>query len=771
MNPLATCVCLLLLFYTVESLERERSTRLASIAHATPVRTGSLLLGKASAQAAVGVAIVAGRGAGGADRDPDPGAGPPRGPPVRSWSGGSCWCRRFLLWTCFVMAVQTLTRNRYATYAVGLGVLAFTGYRLFTGEINWVGNWPLWSAASWSDISVLELDRRALVLSRVLAGGLALLFLAVTVRFFARREADATRIVHRLRPGPLLIAGLRLAPWAVVPLVAGTWLALEVSWGHEGGAAKKMAKDYWRKNLATYRDAKLPDITHVDLDLELFPETSRLPRLRHLRPGQPADTPLREIVLTGGLALGRRSRGRSTASRTSRRIARGSTSSRRPGRSAAARRHGSASATRGHSPGDQQEGRAAMEFILPSGVVLTSFRPSFVPVLGFSEQVGIEDDNRYEPREYADDFYKGQTDSMLGARAPFTTRIKLTGPADFTLNSVGIKVEDTVEGGRRTAVWESDHPVSFFNVVGGQVGRQARRGDGGLLPSRAPLQRRRDARSRSTPPASTSRHGFIPIPWKELKLSEFPNLATYAQGFPTNITFSEGIGFLTEDSPEIHAAFVITAHEAAHQWWGNIVDARQGARRQHPVRGDGPLLDDPPGRADQGAERPHRLLQADRDELRQEPASRLGAPAGQDRRHPPRRHDRDVRQGGLGLLDAHESHGPRARRSKASARSSRPTTATPTTPCSRTSWRRCARSPPTPRPTTRSRGSGSSRSSCPSIACTSRGRRARERAGRRRSGSRTSARGRCRSRSPPCAAGGSTRRARPRPSTARRGPP
>ena len=35
-TPLTTCLCLLLLFYTVESLERERSTRLAAIAHATP---------------------------------------------------------------------------------------------------------------------------------------------------------------------------------------------------------------------------------------------------------------------------------------------------------------------------------------------------------------------------------------------------------------------------------------------------------------------------------------------------------------------------------------------------------------------------------------------------------------------------------------------------------------------------------------------------------------------------------------------------------------
>jgi aminopeptidase N len=69
---------------------------------------------------------------------------------------------------------------------------------------------------------------------------------------------------------------------------------------------------------------------------------------------------------------------------------------------------------------------------------------------------------------------------------------------------------------------------------------------------------------------------FYPYPWHELKLSEFPNLASYAQGFPTNITFSEGIGFLALSSPENHAAFEITGHESAHQWWGNILTPGKG---------------------------------------------------------------------------------------------------------------------------------------------------------------------------------------------------
>jgi aminopeptidase N len=69
---------------------------------------------------------------------------------------------------------------------------------------------------------------------------------------------------------------------------------------------------------------------------------------------------------------------------------------------------------------------------------------------------------------------------------------------------------------------------------------------------------------------------FGEFPWKELKLSEFPDLATYAQGFPTNITFSEGIGFLTKSDPKTNLAFLVTAHESAHQWWGNMLQPGRG---------------------------------------------------------------------------------------------------------------------------------------------------------------------------------------------------
>ena len=49
---------------------------------------------------------------------------------------------------------------------------------------------------------------------------------------------------------------------------------------------------------------------------------------------------------------------------------------------------------------------------------------------------------------------------------------------------------------------------------------------------------------------------FHPYPWRDLKLTEFPGLATYAQGFPGNITFSEAIGFLTKDAGDDEADVV-----------------------------------------------------------------------------------------------------------------------------------------------------------------------------------------------------------------------
>jgi ABC-2 type transport system permease protein len=575
-NPLTTMTCLLLLFYTVESLWRERQTRLASISLATPVRTGSILLGKALANSLVGVAVVV--------LEVVVGAGfllYQRKVAMEALPFALIWgvllVPTLFLWTSFVMATLSLTRSRYVTYGIALVVIMFTGYRQIIGEINWVGNWPLWSAVQWSDISILEQDRVALWLNRGMVLGLAALFTVLTTWFYARRDLDPTGVATRLRPVALLKSGLKLLPVALIPLVLGFVLMSKVENGFQGANAKKLQKDYWRKNLATYKDWPVPDITAVDVTVDLDPARSRLKVTGWYDLKNNESRPMTQIPLTGGLhwesptwtldSEDYKPDNRSGLFIVTPKVPLVPGASLRLG----FRFEGA------YPGGISKKGGGSMEFIVPSGVVLTSFGTSFAPRLGFLDSVGVDDENSTESKVYPDDYYIGPTESFAGcSRMPFKTKVTVTGPADFTYNSVGVLTRDEVtEGGRRVAVWESDQPVNFFNIVAGRWSTRKGQGTAVYYSPKHPYNIDEMVEALD---AARKFYGewFRPYPWRELKLSEFPALAGYAQGFATDITFSESIGFLTESDPTANAAFLVTAHEAAHQWWGNIVAPGKG---------------------------------------------------------------------------------------------------------------------------------------------------------------------------------------------------
>ncbi|MFO0908962.1 MAG: M1 family aminopeptidase [Isosphaeraceae bacterium] len=574
LNPLTTMLCLLLLFYTVESLWRERTTRLASISLATPVRTGSILLGKSLANSLVGVVVLI------IQFLVSAGALAYQGKvPLTVLPFGLLWglllIPTLLLWTSFVMVTLSLTRNRYATYAIALAVIFFSAYRFFVNEMNWVGNWPLWSAVQWSDISILEFDRSALWLNRILALGLALLFIVLTTRLYARRDLDAAATVYRLRPANLLKRGGWLIPIALVPIVSGGMLWSRVDRGFQGESTKKLEKDYWRKNLATYKDWPLPDLHDVDIQIDLEPDTHRLSVKGTYELLNNQEKPLTQIPVTGGLHWES-----PTWTLDDKPIKPDSRSGlfivTPPAPIPPQGKVRLGFAFTGTFPkGITSKGGGTNEFILPSAVVLTSFGTSFAPAIGFAEGVGIDDENKYETKEYPDDYFKGQTDSLFGPRRPFKARITVSGPDRLRYNSIGALISEKVEGGRRTAVWESDHPVNFFNVVAGQW--EVVKGNGtAVYYHKAHHYNLGEMVAALDGARKHYSEWFMPFPWRELKLSEFPALASYAQGFPTDITFSESIGFLTDDDDTTSAAFTITAHESAHQWWGNMIAPGKG---------------------------------------------------------------------------------------------------------------------------------------------------------------------------------------------------
>jgi ABC-2 type transport system permease protein len=75
---------------------------------------------------------------------------------------------------------------------------------------------------------------------------------------------------------------------------------------------------------------------------------------------------------------------------------------------------------------------------------------------------------------------------------------------------------------------------------------------------------------------------FGPYPDSQLRIVEFPSYSISAQSFPGMIAFSEGAGFIlmvSDPAKDLDVPYYVTAHELAHQWWGQHVIAADTAGR------------------------------------------------------------------------------------------------------------------------------------------------------------------------------------------------
>jgi ABC-2 type transport system permease protein len=585
---LTPMLCLLLMFYTVESIQRDRSTRLAPIVYATPVSTPSLLAGKALANGAlVAISLTACFLLAALTMLSQGKVHVTLWPFVLVW--GLLLLPTLLLWTALVTAVLAWTDSRYVTYGIALAAMMATLGVFLRGAMNWVANWPLIDAVRWSDLGTFELDRRALWLNRLEVLSAVPLLVVLAVRRFRRREVDPLargagrrpsdrhdRHDHDARRDRRL--ALRLAGLAALPLVFGLALYFAVQQGFQGGAARQRHKDYWRQNLATWIDAPLPYVTHIDLDLDLEPAKRwfRVSGFYDLVNRKVAPIPW--FPVTGGLGWqdlawtfdGKPYKPEERETRT------GMFVFRQPMAPGATHRLG----FRYQAvllPGISRNGGelpVPSEFILPSSVIVNGRNPDFVPVLGLRQDIGIDDDNRYERRRFPPDFWKADLDAELD-RSAFTSRMRITAPAEYTVNATGALTGATLRGGRRTWLWESDYPLRVINVAAGRWA--VRRGRGTAVYYYPGHPYNVDSILAALDGARRYyAEWFGPYPWRELRLNEFPAIAGYGQGNATNIFFSEAVGFLALTRPASDLAFVVTAHEAAHQWWGHILAAGDG---------------------------------------------------------------------------------------------------------------------------------------------------------------------------------------------------
>lgn len=570
---LTPALALLFLFYTVESLERERTAGMAPLAYSAPAPTGAIILGKLLANAVVlavalagGVLVaalsIAGQGVVGMELRPF----------LVVW--GLLLAPTLILWIAFVAAVLAVTRSRYAAYGVSLAALVVTVVLFLRDDMNWVGNWPLINAVGWSDMGGFEIDRTALVLNRLLALALAAFFAWVAVRFFARRERD--RLHPRFRPDQRRRTALAGVALALPPVALGLALWSAVHQGFQGGAVEKRREEYWQKNVATWVHEPLPYVTRVEMDLDLEP-AERAFRVNGFYDLQNRkDKPLQWFPVSGGTAwqdLSWTLNGRpwTPEDRSGLYVFRLP----RPLAPGASVRLGFR--YRGILlPGVSRNGGEVPlgEFILPSGVIVTGRNPDFVPVVRFDPRIGVDEENDSEPRIYPPHFHEGVTDSSID-RSAFTQRLTITAPAEYTVTSTGVLVGATERDGRRTAVWESDYPLRVFNVAAGRWA--VKRGPGTAVFHHPGHPYNVDSLLEALNGARRWYAAWYgPYPWKELRLNEFPAYANYGRGNATNIFFSEGVGFLARPMGGSDMAFSVAAHEAAHQWWGHILAPGEG---------------------------------------------------------------------------------------------------------------------------------------------------------------------------------------------------
>jgi hypothetical protein len=566
------CTCLLSLFFGSDSFDRERSARTEAFVFSSPMPVSAWLVGKSLACAVIGFVVVGAAFAGMCIAMLWQGETWPEWAPL-----GIIWglmlFPTFFFWSSFICLFRSFSANRYVTLALGFLVLSVTVWANARDYLNWANNWPLIGGITYSDISRFELRRSALVGNRVgaMLGGVFLLTLA-SVRM-TKWQTDIVRARSRVGFQAFLV---RYAPAivAAMPMLGlSGWLYLNIRRGPDGAVTRKADRDYWRKNVATFFEFESPTIDGVDLDLVLDPATRSFRMNGSYRIRNHRDKPMREFPISigrhlrdvkwtwndkpcepedrSGLKVFRREDKKPIAPEETWKLG---------------------FVYEGTFPdGMNRKGTQSMEFIMPSGVVLTSFSRSFLPKLGFEPSVGLEDDMRPEPKNFPEDYYREKVDPAIGDGSKMTTKIAVTVPADFRANSVGT-LESVVDqpDGTKKFVWVSDHPVSFFNVV---AGRWTETAGEGVTIYHDPRHGRNVPEMLKALDAARKRYGewFGAFPWKELKLSEFPGLADYAQGFPTNITFSESIGFKTISDEDSNAAYYVTAHEAAHQWWGNLL--------------------------------------------------------------------------------------------------------------------------------------------------------------------------------------------------------
>jgi len=163
--------------------------------------------------------------------------------------------------------------------------------------------------------------------------------------------------------------------------------------------------------------------------------------------------------------------------------------------------------------------------------------------------------------------------------------ITVTTDADQTPIAPGYQVSDVTRGGRRTVRFVTEAPVlNFFSIQSARYAESKRVHDGvEMVVFHDPAHTRNVPRMLDALAASLDYYtaNFSPYQFRQARIVEFPDYASYAQSFPNTFAWSEGLGFIADlrDTTKIDYVTYVAAHEFAHQWWAHQIvgSDQQGA--------------------------------------------------------------------------------------------------------------------------------------------------------------------------------------------------
>ncbi len=215
---------------------------------------------------------------------------------------------------------------------------------------------------------------------------------------------------------------------------------------------------------------------------------------------------------------------------------------------------------------------------------------NYFPHLGYNPSLEIEDRGERrrrglgephgmpdldDPRAHYSNYWK-----QWGIDADFVDfDTTVSTSADQTAIAPGTLQRSWEQDGRRYFHYRMERPVlPFFSFQSGRWQVRKARADGVAIEVDYDARHAWNIDSMAAGARQALRYyaaQFGPYPDRQLRIVEFPLYQPYARSFPGLIPFSESLGFISDlrDPEDVDHVFYITAHEVAHQWWGDQVIA------------------------------------------------------------------------------------------------------------------------------------------------------------------------------------------------------